>query len=263
MHPAHLEQLLQAALIAPTHCLVSGRARDFSIVDDEVVLSPAIWTPADRRDAETLAEFLEPTARRTITHATILWPRRLFNSVLWDEDLTFYEDFDLCGRAILGGRHVVGRETGMYYIRAHSAPRLTTGASVSTLLSSARYRLKWSELLRAYPENRACAAALRNGLMDSLIALSGMPAGREFMPRLEAAFRAWGGRRFYLTPAPRHWLKRAVAQSAIDVGGLPALRRLLALVDALRPSGETFVSTMRPVISDADRRDAAFIRANH
>lgn len=262
MHPEHLAQLLAAALAAPSHCLVSGRSRNFAVVGGNVVLGPAIWTPPDRPDTETLTEFLEPSALRTITHATILWPRKLFESELWDEQLTFYEDFDLCSRAILGGRHVIGRETGMYYIRAHSGPRLTTGAHEQGLLSGARYRLKWSELLRAHPEHQGCAAALRNGLMDSLIGLSGMGAGRQLMPRLEAAFRAWGGRRFYLVPPPRHWLKRAVAQSVVDVGGLPALRRLLAMVDALKPSGDGFVSTLRPAMTDGDKQDAAFIRAN-
>lgn len=262
MHPEHLEQLLQASLSAPTHCLVSGRARNFAVVDGNIVLSAAVWTPADRPDTETLAEFLEPTAHRTITHATILWPRKLFDSVLWDEELTFYEDFDLCGRAILGGRHVMGRETGMYYIRTHSGPRITTGVAEPALLSGARYRLKWSQLLRLHPEHQGCAAALRNGLMDSLIALSGMAAGSTFMPRLETAFRTWGGQRLYLTPPPRHWFKRAVAQSVIDLGGLPALRRLLWLAGALRPPAESFVSTLRPPTTDADKRDAAFLAVN-
>ena len=149
----------------------------------------------------------------------------------------------------------------MYYI-APIQVRITTGAAEPALLSGARYRLKWSELLRAHPEHRGCATALRNALMDSLIALSGMAAGREFMPRLEAAFRSWGGQRFYLTPPPRHRLKRAVAQSVIALGGLPALRRLLSLADALRPPAESFISTLRPATTDADKRDAAFIAAN-
>ncbi len=262
MHPRHLEQLVLAARGVPAHCLVSGRARDFVVADGKVTLGPAIWTSPDQSDTQTLADFLEPGAQRTITHATVLWPRRLFDSELWDEELTFYEDFDLCSRAILAGRHVVGRETGMYYIRSHSAPRITTTVNASRLRSSARYRLKWSQLLLQRPEHHGCADALRNGLMESLIAVSAEAMAKDLVAPLVAAFRAWGGRRFYLVPPPRHWLKRAVAQSVVDVGGLAALRGLVALVDALRPPPPTFISGLLPATTDADKEDVAFIQAN-
>lgn len=113
MHPSHLADLLAATLAAPPNSLIAGPSRDFAIVEDEVVLGPAVWAAAERSDTDTLTQFLDPNSLRTITHTTILWPRSLFDKVSWDETLSFYEDFDLCGRAILSGLHVRGREVGM------------------------------------------------------------------------------------------------------------------------------------------------------
>lgn len=262
MHPAHLADLLEATLAAPPNSLVAGRSRDFAFVDGHLKLGPAIWTVPDRSDTDTLIQFLEPTALRTITHTTILWPRHLFETVTWDETLSFYEDFDLCGRAILTGRHVLGREIGMYYVRMHAAPRLTSaGDDTNQLLSSTRYWLKWATLLRDHPEHRACAEALRNGLMDCLIRMSNLPAGRTYRPRLATAFRQWGGTRFYLTPSPRNLLKRAVADTVLNVAGFSALHLMLGVVDALRPKGKPYLDTLHAPTTDADREDASHIEA--
>jgi glycosyltransferase involved in cell wall biosynthesis len=259
MHSGHLEGLLREALAAPSHCLVAGRARGFAIVSGDVVLGPVFCAPAERSDTEMLIELLEPGSDRTITHSSILWPRKLFDTELWDERIAFYEDFDLCGRAILGGMHVVGREVGMFYIRMHSGPRITTDADGRRVLSPAVYRLKFADLLKAHPEHRGCATALRNGLMEQLIDLSGVAVAKEFMPRLEAAFKAWGGERFYLPYPPQHWLKRHIAQAVLDFGGLAALRPLLALGAKQRAADNTYISSFQPATTDADKADAGFI----
>lgn len=262
MHPAHLADLLEATLAAPTNSLVAGRSRDFAIVDGKVRLGAPVWTVPDRSDTDTLIQFLDPTALRTITHTTILWPRHLFGSVTWDETLDFYEDFDLCGRAILAGQHVLGRETGMYYVRMHAAPRLTAaGDDTNQLLSSTRYWLKWARLLHDHPRHRACAAALREGLMDCLIRMSNLPAGRSYMPDLAEAFRQWGGRRFYLTPVPRNPAKRVIADAAVNIGGFAALHMLLGVVDALRPKSPPYLDTLLAPVTEADRQDVANIEA--
>lgn len=261
MHPSHLADLLAATLEAPRNSLVTGRSRDFAIVDGKVVLGPPVWTAAERSDTDTLIQFLDPNGLRTITHTTILWPRHLFDTEKWDETLSFYEDFDLCGRAILSGLHVRGREVGMYYIRMHAAPRLTSAKDdTAQLLWSARYWLKWAALLRDHPEHRACAQVLRDGLMDCLIRLSNLPAGQAYMPQLRAAFRQWGGRRFYVTPRPRNPLKRAVGNAVVNIGGFPALHLLLGMADSLRPKEKPFLDTLQAPITDADRQDAAHIR---
>lgn len=259
MAPGHIEALLQATLAAPADCLVSGRARCFAVVDGEVRLSPVIMAPADRSDVETFNEFFEPSAHRSVTHSTILWPRSLFGTVRWDEDLLFYEDFDVCGQAILAGRHIVGRDAGMYYVRLHTGPRVTTGMSTQRLLSPALFRLKWSDLLGGRPEFRACAPALRNALMEQLIFLSGSAAAKPLMPRLKAAFEAWGGTGFYVTNPPRHWFKRAVAQTVLNLGGLNAVRLLVALVDRLRPAHAGFVATLTTAATSVDLLDTASI----
>lgn len=261
MHPSHIADLLAATLDAPPNSLVAGRSRDFAIVGDEVVLGAPVWTAAERSDTDTLVQFLDPNGPRTVTHTTILWPRPLFDTARWDEALGFYEDFDLCGRAILSGLHVRGREVGMYYIRVHAGPRLSSaGDDTAQLVSSARYWLKWAALLHHRPEHRACAQVLRDGLMDCRIRLSNRPAGQAYMPQLEAAFRQWGGDRLYVTPRPRNPLKRAIGNAVVDIGGFPALHRLLGLVDSLRREGKSYLDTLQAPAAAADRQDATHIR---
>ena len=259
MHPSHLEDLLKATLELPDNCLVSGRARSFAVVDGKTVLSPVICAPAERSDAATLSEFFDPGSTRTITHSTILWPRQLFDVVKWDEELLFYEDFDICGQAILAGWHIVGRQVGMYYIRMHGGPRVTTGMSDQRYLSPAIYRLKWSDLLRTRPQFAACGPALRNGLMELILGLTGRPVARPLMPRVKAAFRAWGGRRYYVTNPPRNPLKRFVAYAALRLGGPLGLRVLLGIINRMRPVPVTFVAGMTTAIKAGDLADAASI----
>jgi len=258
--PRHLAELLHEALVAPPGCLVSGRMRDFAIVSGEVVLAPVICTPADRPDGEAVIELIDPYSQRTLAHSTILWPRQLFDTLRWDEELAFNEDYDLLGRAILAGNHILGREAGLYCVRMHTGPRVTTGTSVRRKLAPARYWLKWSGLLQARPEYRACTAAMRNALMVLLIDYSGVPEANEFMPLLLAAFRAWGGDRFYLTHPPRHWLKRSITQAVLGLGGPSALRRFFAVRAKLRRRVDAYESNFQPAATDADKADAAFIR---
>ena len=260
MHPRHLEDLLGAALEAPPRSLVTGRQRDFAIVSGEVMLAPVFCAPPNQSDTETLTELLEPTRQRTITHSSMLWPRELFDTLSWDEELAFNDDFDLFGRSILVGWHIVGREVGQYFIRLHTGPRVTTGVSTRRLLSPPRFYLKWSELLKQHPEHAACASALRNGLMEQLIDMTDVAAAKDLMPQLEAAFRAWGGRRFYPTHPPHHWFKRAVVQSILDVGGLSSMRRFLELVARVRPPRSDYISSFQPPATDVDREHANIIR---
>ena len=245
----------------PPNSLIAGRSRDFAIVNEEVVLGPAVWAAAERSDTETLTQFLDPNSLRTITHTTILWPRRLFDKVAWDETLSFYEDFDLCGQAILAGLHVRGREVGMYYIRMHTAPRLSSAKDdTARLLWSARFWLKWATLLRSPPRHQACAGVLRDGLMDCLIRLSNLPAGQAHMGQLKAAFRQWGGRGLYVTPRPRNLLKRAVGDAVAKNGGFPALHLLLDMVDSLRSRERPYLDTLQTPATDADQEDARHIK---
>ena len=260
MHPRHLEELLAATLAAPPDTLVSGRLRDFAIEGGVVTLAPVFCAASSRTDTETLAELLEPSAQRTLTHSSILWPRKLFDGLPWDEDLAFNDDFDLFGRVILSGKHILGREVGMYYIRLHTGPRVTTTMSVPRLRSPALYWLKWSDILKAHPEHGACATAMRNGLMAQLIDLTGEPAAKDLMPRLKAAFRSWGGRRYYVTHPPRSQPKRIVVQAVLDIGGLQALRLFSALLTKLRPPTRDYISGFHPPATDTDKADAAVIR---
>jgi glycosyltransferase involved in cell wall biosynthesis len=263
IHPRHLEELLAATHAAPPNSIVTGPMRDFAVSDGQIVFAPTFCAPSNRSDADTLNELLEPTSQRTVTHSTILWPRAMFDTMKWDEELGFNEDFDMFGRAILSGRHIVGRRAGMYYVRMHSGPRVTTGKSVIRLISPLRYWLKWSEILLPRPDRERYAAAMRNGMMALLNEWSGVPMARDYVPRLHQAFKAWGGSRYYVTYPPRSKLKRALLQGLLDFGGPALLRRFLSLSKSLRHQGddnETYVSGFHPISSEADRVDAGFIR---
>ena len=263
IHPRHLQELHEASLAAPPNSIVTGPMRDFAVVGDEVRFARVFCAPANRSDADTLNELLEPTSQRTVTHSTILWPRSLFASMKWDENLGFNEDFDMFGRAILSGRHIVGRRAGMYYVRMHSGPRVTTGKSVIRLISPLRYWLKWSEILLPRPDRERHAAAMRNGMMALLNEWSGVPMAEEYVPRLHQAFKAWGGTRYYVTYPPRNKLKRALLQGLLDFGGPSLLRRFLALAAKFRQQGddnESYVAGFRPSANENDLADAASIQ---
>lgn len=262
MHPGHLEALMQAARLAPARCLVSGRVRSFAFVDGRLWLAPVVCAPPDRPAMATLADILHPLGRNDFTLSTVLWPRALFEEVRWDESLAINEDVDLFGQVLLAGWQIVGRPVGLHYIRQHGGPRVSTDPALGARLSPARYRMKWSDLLAYHPERQVCAAALRDGFMALLLDLDGRPEARDLMPLLRDHFRRWGGGRYYVFPPPRHWLKRAIAQVMLAVGGPRGLRRLLAWTSRPAPVGEVLEARFRLPSTAADRADAAFIKGH-
>ena len=258
MHPGHLAALVQAQHAAPPDTLVSGRVRSFIDVDGKVLLSPVVCAPQARSAMATLEEFIQPHRRGSLTLSTILWPTALCRAVPWDETLFINEDVDFFGRALLAGFHIVGRPVGGMYIRQHAGPRASTDPAKG-VLAPALYRLKWAELLRGHPERAIVTPATRDGLMAVMIELAGVPEAKDLMPRLDAAFRQWGGTRYYVTPPPRHSLKRLIAQTLLDVGGLKALKALLDGSARLRRNDEPLISRFQAPESAADKEDAAII----
>src|SRR5262249_32925317 len=127
------------------------------------------------------------------------------------------------------------------------------------VLAPALYRLKWAELLSGHRDRAVVQPAMRDGLMAVMLELAGRPEAEELMPRLQAAFRQWGGTRFYVTPPPRHPLKRLVAQTLLDVGGPALLKAVLSRTAQLRRNNEPLFSRFQAPANDGDRRDAAII----
>jgi glycosyltransferase involved in cell wall biosynthesis len=260
LHPRHVESLVLASRsLTDDGSIVSGCWRRFTLVSDEVRLGPVVCAPKSRRGIETLAETLEPNGEGTIWTTSVLWPRRIFAEVLWDEQLFTNGDVDFFGRVILSGKQIVGRQAGMAYYRAHMGDRVAGTSTLRGLLSSARYRLKWSQLLLSHPEHQFCAASMRNGFMALIIGLSGVPEASELMPRLLDAYRLWGGRSYYMSSPPRHPLKRLVAQGALGLGGPRALRWLLKQTSHRSRRRETSLSGYHSPATDADRSDVSAI----
>jgi glycosyltransferase involved in cell wall biosynthesis len=260
MHPNHLAALMQAQHAAPAGTLVSGCVRSFIVVDGEVRLSPVVCAAAEKSTIATLEEFIQPHRRGSLHLSAILWPNALCRAVPWDETLLINEDVDFCGRALLaGGLRVAGRSVGRLYLRQHGGERASTNRGLQGVLAPAFYRLKWAELLRGHPEREITAPATRDGLMAVMIELAGVPDAKDLMPRLEAAFRQWGGTRHYVTPPPRHPLKRLIAQTLLDVGGLKALKAVLAGSARLKGNDEPLFSRFQAPSSAADQEDAGII----
>lgn len=262
IHRDHVKELLIAARDAPANCIISGRWRRFVVTPaGDVQLGPVMCAPSERSDMATLAEFLEPLGEGSIWTTSAIWPRSLFKSVLWDEQLFTNGDVDFFGSAILAGRHIVGRPAGMAYYRSHSGQRVAGGGSLRSVLSAARYRLKWSQLLLSHPEHEICAGAMRSGFMSLMIGLAGEPQAQELMPFLLDAYRMWGGRGYYVSNPPQHAFKRWIARSALNLGGPAVLRWLLK--QASRPDRvqRSEMALFCPPTSEADMSDAAAIRA--
>jgi hypothetical protein len=226
-----------------------------------VRLSPVVVAPADRPAIATLEEFVQPHRRGTLTLSTILWPTALCRAVPWDETLFINEDVDFFGRCLLAGFRIAGQPVGMMYIRQHRGERASTNPARQGVLAPALYRLKWAELLAGHRDRAAVAPAMRDGLMAVMLELAGRPEAKELMPRLQAAFRQWGGTRFYVTPPPRHPLKRFIAQTLLDIGGPAALKAVLSRSARRRRNDEPLFSRFQSPATALDRDDASVLMA--
>jgi glycosyltransferase involved in cell wall biosynthesis len=260
MHPRHLEDLLQASKAAPPRSIVTCRSRNFAVLSGEIVFSPVVCAPEVRSDLDTVKSIVDPRSTRTILHSGVLWPRRLFDRLSWDPVLGFNEDFDLIIRSTLDGWHFVGRPVGKYYVRLHTGPRITTTMNVGRLRSPALSWLKWAELLKADPVFAAVGPALRNGLMAQRLATALAPQCRDLAPKLDRAFRDWGGTRPYVLYPPTNPAKRALVEAILQLGGPSAVQRFFALMARFRPEPPPFVASFTPPTTDEDREDAAAIR---
>jgi hypothetical protein len=260
IHPRHLEELLQASKTAPSRSLVTGRMRNFAVMSGEIVLGPIICAPEERSDVATLNELVDPRRQRTITLSSVLWPRRLFDRVSWDPELSFSEDCDLFVRSVLDGWHFVGCQVGKFYIRLHPGARVTTTMDPRRQRSPALAWSNWADLIKLRPEFAGCGPALRDGLMAQLTAAALRPEAQALAPRLERAFRDWGGRSHYLLNPPGNRFKKALLETILRAGGPATLERFLAVVARLSPRPPSYVEGFTPPQTDVDRDDAATIR---
>ncbi len=262
LHPDHIESLIRASRDLPANCVVSGRWRRFTVFGGAVRLGPVVCAPPDRGPMESLAEVLEPRGEATLWTSSALWPRKLCTQVQWDEQLYTNGDVDFFGRMLLHGVKIVGRPVGMAYYRGHIGQRVAGSSTLRGLMSGARFRLKWSQLLLSHPDHQVCAASMRNGFMTLMIGLAGVPEAAELMPFLQDAYRLWGGEGYYMSSPPRHPFKRFVAEVALKLGGPAVLRWMLSR--SARPDRlyQAQLLSYHVSATDADQTDVAAIRAS-
>ena len=260
LHPRHIEDLVLAARAAPPGGVVSGQWRRFCVVDGELRLGPVVCAPPDRPGLDTLAEILEPMGEGSMWTSSVLWPRDLLRKVRWDERLNANGDVDFFGRTILAGARILGRPVGMAYYRVHQSERVSSATALRRPLSSAQYRLKWSQLLLARPDHEKFGQPMRNGFMALLIALSGLPEARDVVPRLRDAFALWGGQDYFVSNPPTNPIKRVLAASVLKIAGPTGLHWLLK--QASQPSllDRSQVAIYKAPKTDQDFADANAIR---
>ncbi len=260
LHPRHIEDLVVASRAAPAGCVVSGRWRRFSVVDGELRLGPIECAKPDRPALDMLADILEPMGEGSICGHSLLWPRALLRQVRWDERLSANGDSDFFGRTILAGAQIVGRPVGMAYYRVHQAERVSSATALRRPLSSAQYRLKWSQLLLARPDHEKFAEPMRNGFMALLIALSGLPEARHLVPSLRDAYALWGGEDYFVANPPSNPVKRVLAMAALKVAGPTGLHWLLKQASQPSRLDHAQVAMYEPPATEQDHADAAILR---
>jgi glycosyltransferase involved in cell wall biosynthesis len=229
LHPDHVRALVDASRRLPTDSAVSGRWRKFEESDGVVQFGPVMSCPEGADDDAILEQLLEPLGDGTVWTSSVLWPRRLFAAVQWDEELFTNGDVDFFGRAILAGYPIRGAPVGMAYYRMHSGERVAGTFSERALVSGTRYRIKWTDLLAGYPNRERFNIAMQNAFMSLMIAWGQSDEFVQRRPDLEPYFRAWGGRRHYVPVPPRNPLKRLAAVAALKAGGPSALGWLMRL----------------------------------
>ena len=227
LHPGHISALVTVAGSKSSNAAVSGRWRRFECVGVDIALSPVLCYPEGRSAVATLVEFLEPVGEGSICTHSVLWPRVILQRVKWDESLFTNGDVDFLGRVVLSGYSIHGTPVGMAYYRTHSGIRVAGSPSERSLISSMRYRMKWTRLLETHPDREAFNQAMQNGFMSLMIGWSQPAANPKCLPILAEAFRAWGGRRYYLPVPPRNPLKRLAANLVLKIGGPLALGKIL------------------------------------
>jgi glycosyltransferase involved in cell wall biosynthesis len=258
LHPNHVEGLLAASRAIPKGTIITGRWRKFQVRGSELYLGPIMCCPEDRTDEAALIEFFDPLGDGCICSLSVLWPREVVERVQWDEELFTNGDVDFFGRAVLAGYRIVGRPVGMAYYRQHDGERVAGTLSRRSLISSTRYRLKWSNLLSSHPLRELFERAMQNGFMSLIIAWSREEDRAEWIPILKDAYRSWGGQRYFIPNPPRNWAKRTAASAALRLGGPAALGRLLNLQ---RKSGGASGRALTCPVSSGDMDDADVIRS--
>jgi glycosyltransferase involved in cell wall biosynthesis len=251
LHPEHVAALARSADGLPLKAVAFGRWRRFEHTDDGIRLGPVVCAPPSSTPIATLREILKPTGEATPFTAAGLWPRTVFADTRWDASLSTNGDVDFVGRAVLAGYRIAGRSVGMAYYRMHEGHRVSGSAGSlaaqrASFLSSARYRLKWSALLRDRPERDQYASAMREGFMSLMLTSAVLPPDDPLHARLRDAFALWGGRSFFMPAPPRNRIKKLAAAGVLKIFGPRALSALLSVVPAA-PRDSSLLTEMRPL----------------
>jgi len=232
LHPRHVEELVQFAEGLPSgHIAASGwrrfRVSHYGVEVGSVTRPPEIWEAP-----EAIRAIFGHDPGCLVWGPSALWPRSLLTEIRWDEELFTNGDVDFYSRVLLRGCKFAGTESGMAYYRSHCGVSVS-GKSASqpqsdrSIISSARCRVKHSQLLKSHPQRSKLAPAMRDSLMRMLIKLEAHGGLSDWVIRVKNAYADWGSDAYYLPQPPRHPIKRRLLETALSFGGLKAVGLLL------------------------------------
>jgi glycosyltransferase involved in cell wall biosynthesis len=250
IHPRHVEALIQAAETLPVNHIPSTGWRRFQVKESGVVMDPVVRCPPSWNGPEAIATLFGRSPGCQICGHSVLWPRDLFEEIQWDESLFTNGDMDFFGRALMNGYVFAGIESGMAYYRSHGALSVSGTRSTRSVVSSAKYRLKWSSLLQDHPKRDYFAATIQDSLMRILLVLCSHGGLASWVERIKKAYANWGGEDYYLPQPPTNPVKRAVLEKLLTAGGPEA-------VGAVMRASHFVSSKMNrsPVVDDAPQTD--------
>jgi glycosyltransferase involved in cell wall biosynthesis len=254
LHPRHVEELVQFAEDLPSGHIAASGWRRFRVSEAGVEIGAVVRPPETWEAPGAIRAIFGHDPGCLVWGPSALWPRSLVTEIQWDEELFTNGDVDFYSRVLLRGAKFAGTESGMAYYRSHrgvsvsgkSASRSQSGRS---MISSARCRIKHSQLLKNHPQRSELAPAMRDSLMRMLITLEARGGLSDWVPRIKNAYADWGGDAYYLPQPPQHPIKRRLLKTALSFGGPKAVGLLLRGQSWIRrimaqESSESDVETM-------------------
>lgn len=232
LHPRHVEELVQFAENLPSGRIAASGWLRFRVSEDGVEIGAVVRPPETWEAPGAIRAIFGHDPGCLVWGPSALWPRSLVTEIQWDEELFTNGDVDFYSRVLLRGGKFAGTESGMAYYRSHrgvsvSGKSASQSQSDRSIISSARCRVKHSQLLKNYPQRSELAPAMRDSLMRMLITLEAQGGLPDWVSRVRDAYRDWGDDKYYLPQPPQHPIKRLFLQTALSLGGTKAVGLVL------------------------------------
>ncbi len=227
LHPRHVEELVDFSADLPVDHIAASGWRRFCVEGSQVEVGPVVRPPSTWEAPEAICATFGHDPGCLIWGPSALWPREVFDEERWDQELYNNEDVDFYSRVLMRGYKFSGTRSGMAYYRSHGGASMSETQSTRSVVSSARCRLKHTQLLLNHPLEEEVAPAIRDSLMRMAIKLEAHGGLVDWADRVKEAYKEWGGEEYYLPQPPQNSFKRMLLEWALSLGGPKAVGWLL------------------------------------